>query len=98
VATYGGETNGGPQMSSINGVTVDAGGRMWAIDTDNYTWVLDAQGRLIAQLGPEYGEAGFVFPAFLVLTPDGRLYFPDAAPGANRVVEVKVDPPLWPPP
>jgi DNA-binding beta-propeller fold protein YncE len=98
IATYGDGANGNPTLAEVNGVALDAAGRMFVVDTDNFVWVLDSGGKLITRLGPTIPGHGSVGPAFIVLTPDGKLYLPDALVGSNRVVVMQLKPPLWPPP
>jgi hypothetical protein len=98
VANYGTGQNGNPRLAEVNGVVLDSLGRMFIVDTSNVVYVLDRQGRLVTTFGPEIAGAGFVAAAFLALTPDGKLYLPDAKfPGGDRIVAVQLTPPLWPP-
>ena len=70
---------------------------MWIVDTDNYVYVLDPAGRLIARFGPEVVAGhGEVWPSSLWLTDDGRLYLPDTA--NDRIAVYQLVAPLWPPP
>jgi class 3 adenylate cyclase/outer membrane protein assembly factor BamB len=99
VARYGNGTNGNPELAEVNGVVLDSAGRMFIVDTDNFVWVLDSSGKMITRLGPEIpGGHGYIAPPYLALTPDGKLYLPEAAPEANRVIVMQLLSPLWPPP
>src|SRR5204862_7900386 len=90
VASYGGK-NGGPELAEVNGVVLDSAGRMFIVDTDNFPWILDSGGEYITRLGPEIpGGHGYIAPPYLALTPDGKLYLPEAAPEANRVIVMQL--------
>ena len=91
-----GDDPGEQTFNEVNGVVLDAAGRMWVVDTDDYLYVLDPAGRRIARFGPDYPGHGSIQPAFLWLTADGRLYMPDA--NHDRVSVLQVRAPLWPPP
>ena len=92
-----GDDPGEQRFAETNGVVLDRGGRMWVVDTDDFVYVLDPTGKLIARFGPEIVAGhGYVAPAYLWLTDDGRLYLPDTA--NDRVVVFQVHAPLWPPP
>jgi len=91
-----GDDPGEQTFNEVNGVVLDAAGRMWVVDTDDSLYVLDPAGRLIARFGPDYSGHGTVQPAFLWLTADGRLYLPDA--NHDRISVLQVRAPLWPPP
>ncbi len=92
-----GDSTGEQRTASPNGIVLDRAGRMWIVDTDNYVYVLDPAGRLIARFGPEVVAGhGEVWPSSLWLTDDGRLYLPDTA--NDRIAVYQLVAPLWPPP
>ena len=97
VAAFGDGSNGTQALDQTNGVVLDRGGRMWIVDTDNFVYVLDPVGRLIARLGPEVVAGhGDIAPSYLWLTDDGKLYLPDT--DNDRVAVFQLHEPLWPPP
>lgn len=98
VAIYGDGSNGGPQLAETNGVVLDSAGRMFIVDGDNFLWVLDPEGKQIAKLGPEVQGHGFIWPPYLALSADGKVYLPDTTIGSDRIVVLQLLPPLWPPP
>ena len=96
VTAYG-DDPGEQGFAATNGVVLDRGGRMWVVDTDDYLYVLDPTGKRIARFGPGVVTGhGYIAPAYLWLTDDGKLYLPDT--DNNRVVVFQVKAPLWPPP
>ena len=96
VAAFGDGSNGTQALDQTNGVVLDRSGRMWIVDTDDFVYVLDPVGRLIARLGPELVAGhGYIAPPYLWLTDDGRLYLPDSV--NNRVAVFQIHEPLWPP-
>ena len=44
---------GNPTLSEVNGVALDAAGRMFVVDTDNFVWVLDSGGKAHHQAGAD---------------------------------------------
>jgi eukaryotic-like serine/threonine-protein kinase len=92
-----GDDPGEQALANTNGVVLDRAGRMWIVDTDDFVYVLDPTGKLIARFGPEeVAGHGYVAPAYLWLTDDGKLYLPDT--DNSRIAVFQLRAPLWPPP
>ena len=97
VAEYRADDNG-RSFTGVNGVVLDATGRLFVVDdgNQNFVWVLASDGTVIARMGPRLPDESKIQPPYLALTEDGRLYLPDAE--GSRVVVMQLLPPLWPPP
>lgn len=91
-------TDGDVSFAGVNGVVLDDAGRIYAVDdgNNNFFWVLDSAGGVLARLGPEIAGHGSIGPAHLALGPDGKVYIADT--NTSRVVVLQLEPPLWPPP
>jgi hypothetical protein len=96
VAEYRADDNG-RSFTGVNGVVLDAAGRLFVVDdgNQNFVWVLASDGTVIARMGPRLPDESTIQPPYLALTEDGRLYLPDAE--GSRVVVMQLLPPLWPP-
>jgi DNA-binding beta-propeller fold protein YncE len=88
----------GRTFTGVNGVVLDRAGRLFVVDDgdNNFVWVLDSEGRVLARMGPQLPDRSTISPTYLALTANGRLYLPDAE--GSRVVIMQLLPPLWPPP
>jgi class 3 adenylate cyclase/DNA-binding beta-propeller fold protein YncE len=88
----------GRSFTGVNGVVLDRAGRLFVVDDgdNNFVWVLDSEGSVLARMGPRLPDGSTISPTYLALTANGRLYLPDAE--GSRVVVMQLLPPLWPPP
>ena len=78
-------------LTNVTGVAVGADGTLYATEmstgnTDTEPFVVPGSGRVVRQTGPDTAESvadGLMLPVGLALGPDGALYVPMPAQGAN---------------
>ena len=94
---YDRATNPDLAFNELNAVVVDPEGRIWALDTTNRLFVFERDGRLVATLRAEFGDAGPIEASPFVIDGDGRIYIADlGGTTAGRLIIGQLEPPLWP--